>query len=84
MNAPITAYEWFLAFVVIVAVVLTLMAAWEALGNWSERHVQAHVDAAMMDRPGTFEALVDEVTESDYDAAANEAAFDRLGRSENL
>ena len=53
MNAPITAYLWFLAFVVIVAVVLTLMAAWEALGNWSERHVQAHVDAAM-DRPGTF------------------------------
>lgn len=82
MNAPITAYEWFLAFVVIVAVVLTLMAAWEALGNWSERHVQAHVDAA--DRPGTFEALVDEVTESDYDAAANEAAYNRLGRSENL
>lgn len=82
MNAPITAYEWFLAFVVIVAVVLTLMAAWEALGNWSERHVQAHVDAAM-DRPGTFEALVDEVTESDYDAAANEAAFDRLGKEGN-
>ena len=78
MNAPITAYLWFLAFVVIVAVVLTLMAAWEALGNWSERHVQAHVDA--MDRPGTFDALVDEVTESDYDAAANEAAFDRLGK----
>ena len=83
MNAPITAYLWFLAFVVIVAVVLTLMAAWEALGKIAERHVQAHVDAAM-DRPGTFDALVDEVTESDYDAAANEAAYNRLGRSENL
>jgi hypothetical protein len=83
MNAPITAYLWFLAFVVIVAVVLTLMAAWEALGNWSERHVQAHVDAAMMDRPGTFEALVDEVAESDYDAAANEAAYNRLGKEGN-
>ena len=78
-----TAYEWFLAFVVTVAVVLTLMAAWEALGNWSERHVQAHVDAAMMDRPGTFDALVDEVTESDYDAAANEAAYNRLGKEGN-